>query len=145
MTSRRRRAWSDRTTALLSLGALAWVIFVGAVLLVAPTYRTTKSVSTPTGEVTTTSTESLLDHEGPGVALILLAPVVVTLVGALGSGPSARARRIGAGAVLMAACLLAAASIGLAYVPAPLLLLAAGVRTERATRPPTARAGAPGA
>jgi hypothetical protein len=91
----RPRPWSDRTTRRLARASLAWTVLAGIVLLVAPTVSTvsgssqasTSSADRPADVVTTTSSESLLQHEGPGVVVVLLVPVTVALVGALGTVP----------------------------------------------------------
>jgi hypothetical protein len=107
--------------------------------LVAPTVSTvsgsvhasTSSADRPADVVTTTSSESLLQHEGPGVVVVLLVPVTVALVGALGDGAAARRRRIAAGSALAGVCVLGAASVGIFFLPAPIALLTAGLKTGR--------------
>jgi hypothetical protein len=135
----RPRPWSDRTTRRLARASLAWTVLAGIVLLVAPTVSTvsgssqasTSSADRPADVVTTTSSESLLQHEGPGVVVVLLVPVTVALVGALGDGAAARRRRIAAGSALAGACVLGAASVGIFFLPAPIALLTAGLKTRR--------------
>jgi hypothetical protein len=149
-----RPGWSDRTTGLLAWLAVAWTVAAGVALALAPmvSVATSSSVSTPEGSpgavpevVTTRSTETLLQNEGAGLVVVLLVPVAVALVGALGGGPAARRRRIAAGGVLLGACVVGAMSIGIFYLPAAVALLTAGLatRVERAaTRPPRPGGGA---
>lgn len=142
-TAHRRHPWSDRTTRRLAWAAVAWTVLAGVVLLLAPTSSTVSASSrgsmssthAPTEVVTTTSRESLLQHEGASVVAVLLVPIAVTLVGALGNGPAARPRRIAAGSVLAAASLLGAASFGIFFLPAAVALLTAGLKTRRRTLP----------
>jgi hypothetical protein len=147
-TSRPRRPWSDRTTKRLAWTAFSWTVLTGVVLLFAPTTSTVSvsssdsasPVDSPTEVETTTSSGTLLEQEGAGVVAILLVPVAVALVGALGDGPTVRRRRIAAGWVLASACVLGAASLGIFFLPAAVALLAAGLKTGAA--PPGPRRGA---
>lgn len=142
-TAHRRRPWSDRTTRRLAWAAFVWTALAGVVLLFAPTTstvsvsssRSMSSADSPTEVVTTTSRGTLLDHEGPSVIAALLVPVAVALVGAVGDGP-ARRRRVAAGWVLVAACVLGAASVGIFFLPAAVALLTAGLKTRRRTDRP---------
>jgi hypothetical protein len=142
-TAHRRRLWSDRTTGRLAWAAVAWTVLAGIVLLFAPTISTVStsssrpvsSTGTPTEVVTTTSRGTLLEHEGAGVIVVLLVPVTVTLVGALGDGPGRR-RRITTGSVMVAASMLSSASFGIFYLPAAATLLTAGLKTRRRTAAP---------
>ena len=140
-TAHRRRPWSDSTTRRLAWAAVAWTVLAGVVLLFAPTISVSSSgsmssVDSRTEVVTTTSTETLLEHEGASVVAVLLVPVAVALVGALGDGPTARRRRIAAGWVLAVACVLGAASLGIFFLPATIALLIAGFKTRRGTAAP---------
>jgi cytochrome c biogenesis factor len=138
----RRRRWSDRTTRRLAWAACAWTVLAAAALLFAP-LTSTVSVSSsgsissapgaPTEVVTTTSRGTLLEHEGAGIVAVLVVPVAIALAGAFGSGPRARRRRLVAGWVLMIACVLGAPSLGIYFLPAPLALVAAGLKTRRGT------------
>jgi hypothetical protein len=130
----RRR--SNRTTAWLAWGAVAWTALVGVFFLFASVGESVSvSAASPTAAdpspevVTTRSTETLLEHEGPSVLVVLAVPIVLALVGAGGPGLAARQRRIGAGSLLLVGCLLGAMSVGLFYLPAAVLLLAAGFMT----------------
>lgn len=146
-TAHRRRPWSDRTTRRLAWAALAWTVLAGSVLLFAPTTSSVSvsssgsmsSADSPTEVVTTTSRGTLLQQEGASVVAVLLVPVAVALVGALGEGPAARRRRIAAGWVLAGACVLGAASLGLFFLPATVALLTAGLKTRRRAAGPEER------
>ena len=134
-TAPRRRTWSDRTTGLLAWAAVAWTVVVGLALLVGPTGTSvgvaSSSVSVASdgsGVVTTTSHETLLEHEGASVISLVLVPLAVALAGALGRGPTVRRRRIAAGSVLAVACVLGATTLGIFYVPAAAALLTAGLK-----------------
>lgn len=144
-TAHRQRPWSDRTTRRLAWAAFAWTVLAGGVLLFAPTMYSTvsgsssgsmSSAESQTEVVTTTSRETLLQHEGASVVAVLLVPVAVALLGALGDGPAARRRRIAAGLVLAGACVLGAASLGIFFLPATVALLTAGLKTRRRTAGP---------
>jgi len=148
------RGWSDRTTGLLAWLSVAWTVVAGVALALAPmvSVRSASSVSTPEGSsgavpevVTTRSTETLLQNEGAGLVVILLIPVAVALIGALGGGPAARRRRIAAGWVLLGTCVIGAMSLGIFYLPAAVALLIAGLTTRvdpASTRPPRPGGGA---
>jgi hypothetical protein len=147
-TAPRRRPWSDRTTGRLARAACAWTLLTAVVLLFAPINSSSVSVSSsgspssagsPTEVVTTTSARTLFEHAGAGVVAVLLVPVAVALVGALGAGPAARRRRIAAGSVLAGACVVGAASLGIVFLPAAVALLAAGLKTRRRTAGPQAK------
>jgi ABC-type Fe3+ transport system permease subunit len=143
-TAHRRRPWSDRTTRRLAWAAFTWTVLAGVVLLLVPTVSVSSSGSmsstgSPAEVVTTTSRETLLEHEGASVVAVLLVPVAVALVGALGDGPVTRRRRIAAGWVLGGACVLGAASLGIFFLPATGALLSAGLKTRHRTIGPEER------
>jgi hypothetical protein len=130
MTARRRRSWSDRTTRILAWAAVAWTVAVGLAMLVVPTGTSVAVASNGSDVVTTTSHETLLEHEGPSVVALLLVPVAVALAGALGRGPTVRRRRVAAGSVLAVACVVGAMTLGVFYVPAAAALLTAGLKAR---------------
>jgi hypothetical protein len=140
-TAHRRRPWSDRTTKRLAWTASAWTVLAGVVLLFAPTTSTvsvsssssTSSADHPTEVETTTSRGTLIEHGGVGVVAVLLVPVAVSLLGALGDGPATRRRRITAGWVLASACVLGATTLGVFFLPASVALLTAGCKTRHRT------------
>jgi 4-amino-4-deoxy-L-arabinose transferase-like glycosyltransferase len=132
-----RRSWSERTTAILAYAALGWTVLTAAVLAVAPLV-TTESMGATSGSPTVTRStdthatvthDSLVESEGAGVLAVLLVPVAVALVGSMARGRTTRHARIGAGCMLLVLCVLGAMSIGVFYLPAPILLLVAGVKT----------------
>jgi 4-amino-4-deoxy-L-arabinose transferase-like glycosyltransferase len=146
-----RRPWSERTTAVLAYAALGWTVLAAAALAVAPLV-TTESMGATSGSgtvvrvtETTSSTvthDSLVESEGAGVLVVLLVPVAVALVGAIARGRAARHVRIGTGCVLLVLCVLGAMSIGVFYLPAPILLLVAGVKSP-GNAPLTTRSAVP--
>jgi len=81
------------------------------------------SVSSDGTTVTESSTHTLVEVEGASVLLVLAVPVVLAGI-AVAAARATRARdiRFACGGLLMAGCLLGAASIGLPYVPAAVAL-----------------------
>lgn len=137
MTSRQRSG--DGT--LLAAAALLWTVGNGLAFLVVPVVTSesagaSTSTSGVSSEVATTATQqTLLQSEGPSVLIVLLIPVAIALVGALAKGRWRKRLRRSAGVVLLVACLIGSASIGIFYLPAPVLLIAAAIRTP----PPPSR------
>lgn len=129
-TDPRPRPWSDRTTRLLAWAAVAWTVALGLALLRVPTGTSVAVASNGSEVVTTTSHETLLEHEGASVILLVLVPVAVALAGALGRGPTVRRRRIAAGSLLAVACVLGATTLGIFYVPAAAALFTAGLKAR---------------
>ncbi len=144
-TAPRRRPWSDRTTACLAGTAVVWTVLVGGVLLLAPFGTESSSSSGSSGAgpgstietTTTTTSSSLLQQEGAPIVAVLLVPVAIALVGALGTGAASRRRRVGTGWVLLAFCTLGAATLGFFYLPAAVALLTAGLKTHGRQALPT--------
>ena len=100
-----------------AIAAFVWCVLFGAVLLFAPVYRTSSCSATsdsPTS-VCTTSSKTLVEANGPGVAAVLAIPAVVTGVPLVFRR---RAVAIAGAIVLTALTFLGAASIGLPLVPA---------------------------
>jgi cytochrome bd-type quinol oxidase subunit 2 len=124
---------SDRSGIRWAIAALVWTVVIGAVWLVVPlgSYASSTVLSDGT-QVNEAWRETLLQSEGVSVVGLLAVPVVVAGI-AVGASRSRHARRVRfvMGGVLFAACLLAAASIGLPYVPAAVGLLLAGAATAR--------------
>ena len=79
--------------------------------------------------IETTTHESLLEHEGAGVLVVLAVPVLLTLVAVV---VKRRPMRLGVGFVLLAACILGAMSVGLFFLPAAVLILCAASASPRA-------------
>ena len=111
------RRWSQLTL----LATLA----TSAVLTVVPVYSTASCEAVAGGaETCTTGSESLLEHEGASVLIVLAVPV---LVSAMPLALSRRGVAIGAAVVLTALAVLGGFSIGLFYFPAVLLAWLAAV------------------
>jgi hypothetical protein len=130
VTPPRRRPWSDRTTTILAWAAVAWTAGVALALLVAPVGTTVAVASNGSEVVTTTSHYTLVEQEGASVVAVLVVPVAIALAGAVRRGPAVRRRRIAAGSVLTAACVVGSASIGIFFLPGAAALLAAGLKAR---------------
>ena len=135
---------SDCLAAGLAYGAVVWSIVASAGLLLIPT-STSISMSTSTGGATafTTTRRTLLENEGWSVLVVFLVPIAVTTIGAFAGRRSKRKVRLRAGVLLAIGCLVAAASVGMFFVPSSIALIVAGVitrvnATEVATNPPVA-------
>lgn len=116
-----------------AVAALVWTLVIGTAWLVAPTGRSTStSVSSDGTSVTESSTHTLLESEGPSVVVLLAVPVVLAGLSVLARG--SRRARFACGGALLFACLLAAASIGLPYLPAAVALMAAAALTPDGPR-----------
>jgi hypothetical protein len=117
----------------LAVAAFGWSLVMTALWFVLPAYHGEGASHTSGGEVRTfSSNETLLEHEGPGVLLVIAIPVVFTGL-ALLAHRSRRRRviRIALGTVMALGCFLALLSVGAFYAPAAILLLVAGLRTDR--------------
>ena len=111
------RRWSQLTL----LATLA----TSAVLTVVPVYSTASCEAVAGGaETCTTGSESLLEHEGASVLIVLAVPV---LVSAMPLAFSRRGVAISAAVLLSALAVLGGFSIGLFYFPAVLLAWLAAV------------------
>ena len=90
------------------------------------------SISTSSGSppVISTTRQSVLEHEGRSVLLVLAVPVALAIIGAIEWSRHKRGLRIGAGVLLAMGCLASAASIGMFYLPATVALIASGLRTH---------------
>ena len=105
--------------------ALIWTIALGLLWLFVPAGQSTSaSVSSDGTVVTESSAYTLPESEGASVVIVLAVPVVIAAI-AVAAARATRARgiRFACGGLLMAGCLLGAASIGLPYVPAAVALL----------------------
>ncbi len=127
-----RRDESDRTASTLVVVAAAWTLTMTAIWLFVPARRSVSISTSSSGETTSaTSTETLLESEGTSVLLVLAVPVVIVGIALLTRwSRHARRLRLTTAGLPFAGCLLGAASIGLFYLPAAVLLLVAGARTE---------------
>lgn len=132
-TARHRRA--DR----LALLALVCATAAALGLAVLPLSTTSSS----DGVVETTSHESLLQHEGPSVLVVLLIPILLT---AIAVAVRHRSTRLTLAGLLFIGCLLGAMSVGAFFLPAALALFGAGRATapSEAGRSRTAPAPGPG-
>jgi hypothetical protein len=126
----------------VALAAVALAVVAGLGLAFHPVYQSESQTVSSSGAVTSSSDgATLLEENGPWVALLLCVPVVLA---ALGLGGAIRGRKtlawVSAG-VLLAFCVVGGFSIGLFYLPAGLsLLVAAGlcrpdIRSATATTP----------
>ena len=132
---------SDCLAAGLAWGAVVWSIVASAGLVLIPT-STSISVRTGSDGATafTTTHRTLLANEGWSVLAVLIVPIAITTVGAVAGRRSKRNVRLRAGVLLTIGCLVAAASIGMFFIPSAIALVVAGVitreRTQDATNPP---------
>jgi hypothetical protein len=122
---------SDCLAAGLAYSAVVWSVVASAALLLIPT---SKSISISTSSdgptVVTTSQRTLLENEGRSVLVVFIVPIAITAVGAFAGRRSKRKVRLGAGVLLAIGCLLAAASIGMFFIPSSIALIVAGVATR---------------
>ena len=116
-------ARTDRIAAAVSLGL---AVVASAALAVLPTGS--KTVAVQAGEPTAPAVtrESLLEHEGASVLVVLALPVLAAAPGAVvGAAPRRRRVRAVSAGLLWAFTVLGAASVGLFYVPAALAMTVA--------------------
>lgn len=126
---------SDCLPAGLAYGAWAWSIVATAGLLLSPT-STSISLRTSSegGTVYNATEQTLLENEGRSVLVVFLVPIAITTVGAFVGRRSKRKVRLRAGVSLAIGCLVAAASIGMFFIPSAIALIVAGL-TTRANEP----------
>jgi hypothetical protein len=129
---------SDCLAAGLAYGALVWSVVASAGLLLIPT-STSISMSTSTGGATnfTTSHRTLLESEGRSVLVVLVVPIAITAVGAFAGRRSKRKVRLRAGVLLTIGCLVAAASVGMFFIPSSIALIVAGLATSASADDPS--------
>ncbi len=109
--------------------ALGWAILAGLAFAVLPSGTSSSTTTSSSGTVIeTTSDESLLEHEGAGVLIVLAVPALLTFVAVV---VKRRPLRLGVGFVLLAACMLGAMSVGLFFLPAAVLVLCAASASPR--------------
>ncbi|HEX2192032.1 MAG TPA: hypothetical protein VHH09_02475, partial [Acidimicrobiales bacterium] len=108
--------------------SLTLAIGASAALALLPTGSKTVAVRAdePVSEVTH---ESLLEHEGGSVLVVLAVPVLAAALGAV-TAPGHRRARIVSAVLVWAFSILGAASIGLFYVPAALAMTVAARRSR---------------
>jgi len=135
---RSRRPGSGRVARVLAFAALGWTLLVTLYWVVVPagSWESVSQGVSPTGEVVTTvrsGHDTLLEHEGSSVLIVLAVPVVLTVVGTWPwSARHARRARLSVGWLLLAGVVIGAMTIGLFYLPAAVLLLVAAFKTPRA-------------
>lgn len=125
-TSRGSGSRSRRRAVIAAVGALAWALTAAAVVLVVPLGT---SVSTDSSGTSTRSTYTLWEAEGPGLLVVLAIPVVLALAGVIGAVTQRAWLTTGAASLFFVGMLLAAASIGLFFVPAAIAVLLAALWT----------------
>ena len=122
---------SDCLAAGLAYGAAVWSVVASAALLLIPT---STSISMRTGAdgatVFTTTQQTLLEIEGRSVLVVFMVPVAIAAVGAFAGRGSRRKVRLRAGVLLTIGCLVAAASIGMFFIPSAIALIVAGFITR---------------
>jgi hypothetical protein len=117
------RRWLPACTVLIAL-------LTAIVLAVIPSYAGESCTTSDLGTVCTSTSATLLEHEGSNVLLVLLAPAALALVGVL---VPRRNVLVAIAALLTAASLVAGLSIGVFYLPT---VLSAWVVVGRVTRSP---------
>ena len=85
--------------------------------------------------VTHRAAETLLQHEGPGVLVVLAVPVVIALAAVFGTRSRHRSGvRMVLASMLMLGCMLGAMTVGIFYIPAAVALLLSAAVTRASTR-----------
>jgi hypothetical protein len=121
---------SDCLAAGLAYGAVVWSIVATAALLFLPTStRTTLRTSADDTTVVTTTHRTLLQNEGRSVLVVFMVPITIAAVGAFAGRRSKRKVRLRAGVLLAIGCFVAAASIGMFFIPSAIALIVAGILT----------------
>jgi hypothetical protein len=129
---------SDRLAAGLAYGAVVWSIVASAALLLIPTSTSISISSSSDGPtVVTTTQHTLLENEGRSVLVVFIVPIAIAAVGAFVGRRSKRKVRLRAGVLLAIGCFVAAASIGMFFIPSAIALIVAGIFT-RANEPKVA-------
>ena len=110
-----------------ALFGLLWTLVAGAVLAFAPfgESATTTTASDGTSTVATTTRESLLEHEGASVLVVLAVPVVLTLGGWVAARRGWRPGVVASAIVLTVGVVLALLSVGFFYLPATVAMVVA--------------------
>jgi len=114
--------------------AAVWVAGVALFFSLAPTYQTsiaTYGPNTPASEVARTELRghaTALEINGPQILFVLSIPILLALL-PLAFQRHRRAALLGAAALTLCFCSLGALSVGVFYLPTPLLLLLAAATT----------------
>lgn len=126
MNGRRGTRWA--------LGALVWTVLVGVGLAVGPTGRSESVTVLSDGTQTTESASTtLVESEGASILVVLAVPVLAAAASVtVAMSPSARRWRAVVAGVMVAGCLLGAASIGIFYLPAAIAAVVAAAMTRSA-------------
>jgi hypothetical protein len=114
----------DQRPALVTLGL---AIVTAAFLAFAPLATSTSCETTETSAACTASSESLLEHEGGSLLVLLAVPVALA---AIGVARTQRKVLLGVAIALTALAALAALSIGVFYVPTVVAAWVAHARTR---------------
>jgi hypothetical protein len=110
--------------------AVVWTLAVLVGLVFLPVYSTASGGASSDGTTfSTTSEETLLEHEGTSVLVVLLVPVAVAFIGLVGAAFRVRPMSVVAAVIAVGLCVLGMASIGIFYLPAGLLLVVAAARS----------------
>jgi hypothetical protein len=111
--------------------ALVWTLIALVGFAVLPFYSTASGGESSDGTLwSTTSEETLIEHEGSGVIVVLLVPVVVAFVGLVGAAFRIPPLSVVAAVIAWILCVLGMASVGIFYVPTGVLLVVAAVRSS---------------
>ena len=130
----------------VALVAVALAVVAGLGLAFYPVYQGESQTVSSSGVVTSSSDgATLIDENGPWVALVLCVPVVLVALGLWGAIRGRKTLAWVSAGVLLAFCVLGGFSIGLFYLPAGLLLLLAAGLTARGRARRDHVSGGPGA
>ncbi len=110
-----------------SWASLALAVAASTGLLFVPTATTLTATPAGSSSAPVVTHESLLEHEGSGVLVVLALPV---LLAALGAAPGRRRGRSLAAVLLWAFAAVGAASVGLLYAPAAVAMTVAAFRAR---------------
>lgn len=138
------RPWfiAERT---LVFAAQAWAVGVTIYLALVPIYEGVDSLGEAgnTGERLTTARLTLLEANGPGVLVPMLAPVILTALPLLRLGSATQRRlKVISAVLLLIFVLVGALSIGLFYAPSAMMLLIVAALATVGSAPPNPRAAA---
>jgi hypothetical protein len=115
--------------------ALAVAASTALVLLPTTTSVSTTSSSAGSPSPTTVTHQTLLQHEGSGVLVVLAVPVLVAALGAaVRAARGRRAARVFSAFLLCAFSVMGAASVGLFYAPAAVAMAAAAFSGTETTK-----------
>lgn len=107
--------------------AFFWTVAVALFEVFGPSYRTASSTSSV--DTITRGYKTGLEVNGSRVVFVVVIPVLLTIAPLL---LQRRRVRIVSGGLLLIFCMVAAASIGLLFLPAALLLIVSGMAMQNA-------------